>query len=121
MGEKSYFFWLLESRSNPSTDPLVVWLTGGPGTIFKVTLYPRLISVIFGVGCSSQMALLAENGPCWVNKHGNGTILNEHSWTNKANVIWVNHNSFGPFWTKLDQFGLIKTNLDPFYLPIYFL
>jgi len=32
---------------------------------------------------------LAENGPCWVNKHGNGTILNEHSWTNKANVIWV--------------------------------
>jgi len=58
LGEKSYFFWLLESRSNPSTDPLVVWLTGGPG-------------------CSSQMALLAENGPCWVNKHGNGTILND--------------------------------------------
>ena len=23
LGEKSYFFWLLESRSNPSTDPLV--------------------------------------------------------------------------------------------------
>jgi hypothetical protein len=31
LGQKSYFFWLLESRSNPSTDPLVVWLTGGPG------------------------------------------------------------------------------------------
>ena len=31
LGEKSYFFWLLESRSNPSTDPLVIWLTGGPG------------------------------------------------------------------------------------------
>ena len=30
-GDKSYFFWLLESRSNPATDPLVVWLTGGPG------------------------------------------------------------------------------------------
>ena len=31
LGQKSYFFWLLESRSNPATDPLVVWLTGGPG------------------------------------------------------------------------------------------
>ena len=38
LGEKSYFFWLLESRSTPATDPLVVWLTGGPGIylIFKV-------------------------------------------------------------------------------------
>merc|ERR1712223_1053436 len=42
-GEKSYFFWLLESRSNPVTDPLVVWLSGGPG-------------------CSSQLALFGENG-----------------------------------------------------------
>merc|ERR1712142_53790 len=70
LGDKSYFFWLLESRSNPVTDPLVVWLTGGPG-------------------CSSQMALLTENGPCWANEFGNGTIPNEFSWTNKANVIWV--------------------------------
>ena len=70
LGAKSYFFWLLESRSEPSSDPLVIWLTGGPG-------------------CSSQMALLMENGPCLVNKDGNGTTLNEFSWTNKANVMWV--------------------------------
>merc|ERR1711935_857510 len=70
LGSKSYFFWLLESRSNPSTDPLVIWLTGGPG-------------------CSSQLALFAENGPCSVNENGDGTILKESSWTNKANVIWV--------------------------------
>jgi len=69
-GDKSYFFWLLESRSNPTTDPLIVWLTGGPG-------------------CSSQMALLKENGPCNINEYGNGTDLNEFSWTKKANVIWV--------------------------------
>eukprot|EP00413_Alexandrium_margalefii_P021641 CAMPEP_0204565278 /NCGR_PEP_ID=MMETSP0661-20131031/35378_1 /ASSEMBLY_ACC=CAM_ASM_000606 /TAXON_ID=109239 /ORGANISM="Alexandrium margalefi, Strain AMGDE01CS-322" /LENGTH=482 /DNA_ID=CAMNT_0051573011 /DNA_START=65 /DNA_END=1513 /DNA_ORIENTATION=+ len=64
-----YFFWLFESRSNPETDPLVMWLTGGPG-------------------CSSQLALLAENGPCNVNKDGT-TTKNPYSWNSKANVMWV--------------------------------
>mmetsp|Transcript_19481 Transcript_19481/g.61820 ORF Transcript_19481/g.61820 Transcript_19481/m.61820 type:complete len:487 (+) Transcript_19481:103-1563(+) len=65
-----YFFWFFESRSNPESDPLVMWLTGGPG-------------------CSSQLALLAENGPCTVNKDGASTTNNPYSWTTKANVMWV--------------------------------
>merc|ERR1712227_36951 len=83
-GDKSYFFWLLESRSNPTTDPLIVWLTGGPG-------------------CSSQMALLKENGPCNINKYGNGTDLNKFSWTNKANVIWVDQPAGAGFSCFLDR------------------
>ena len=86
LGDKSYFFWLLESRSNPSTDPLVVWLTGGPGGHSSSCI---LSFYFIYSGCSSQMALLTENGPCWANEYGNGTIPNEFSWTNKANVIWV--------------------------------
>jgi carboxypeptidase C (cathepsin A) len=25
------FFWSFESRSNPLTDPVILWMTGGPG------------------------------------------------------------------------------------------
>eukprot|EP00933_Yihiella_yeosuensis_P080982 TRINITY_DN94512_c0_g1_i1.p1 TRINITY_DN94512_c0_g1~~TRINITY_DN94512_c0_g1_i1.p1 ORF type:complete len:487 (+),score=150.99 TRINITY_DN94512_c0_g1_i1:79-1539(+) len=68
--KKQYFYWMFESRNNPKTDPTVMWLTGGPG-------------------CSSMTGLLFENGPCKVNADGTATELNPYSWTNKANVIWV--------------------------------
>ena len=42
------FFWLFKSRSNLDLDPLVVWLTGGPG-------------------CASEIAIFGENGPFSVN------------------------------------------------------
>ncbi|KDO32674.1 hypothetical protein SPRG_02374 [Saprolegnia parasitica CBS 223.65] len=64
-----YFYWFFESRSNPATDPLVLWLTGGPGG-------------------SSMVALLTENGPCTIDANLN-TVNNPHSWTSHANVIWL--------------------------------
>lgn len=35
------------------------------------------------------MALLTENGPCSVNSDGSGTVRNPNSWTETANVLWL--------------------------------
>lgn len=67
---KRYFFWFFESRTGHESAPTVAWLTGGPG-------------------CSSLLALFGENGPCSVNKDGRSTELNEYSWTNRANMFWL--------------------------------
>eukprot|EP00929_Paragymnodinium_shiwhaense_P029485 TRINITY_DN1687_c0_g3_i1.p1 TRINITY_DN1687_c0_g3~~TRINITY_DN1687_c0_g3_i1.p1 ORF type:complete len:499 (+),score=125.32 TRINITY_DN1687_c0_g3_i1:52-1548(+) len=70
-----YFFWLFEAKTeDPSKAPLLVWLSGGPG-------------------CSSQLALFAENGPCKVDKSGESTTANPFSWHNAANVMWIDQPS----------------------------
>ncbi|KAF9979025.1 hypothetical protein BGZ73_007126 [Actinomortierella ambigua] len=67
---KHFFFWFFESRHQPKTDPLVMWLNGGPG-------------------CSSFLGLLMELGPCQVNEKGDGTIFNPHSWNANASVLFL--------------------------------
>lgn len=69
-GDKHYFYWFFESRNQPATDPVVLWMTGGPG-------------------CSSEVALFGENGPCTVNENGTDTINNPYSWNTKANMIYI--------------------------------
>lgn len=59
-----------EATVDESTTPLVIWLTGGPG-------------------CSSSLALLTENGPCSVEDDGETTKVNPYSWTESANVLWL--------------------------------
>lgn len=63
------FYWLFNSRQNPSEDPLVIWLTGGPG-------------------CSSELALFYENGPYKINDDLS-LKKNEYSWNSKANLLYV--------------------------------
>ncbi|GAB9466229.1 Serine protease family s10 [Globisporangium polare] len=67
--DDQYFYWFFESRSRPESDPLVLYLQGGPG-------------------CSGLTSLLWDNGPCFVLPNLT-TIRNPHSWTNEANVIWL--------------------------------
>ncbi|KAH9011291.1 serine carboxypeptidase [Lactarius pseudohatsudake] len=67
---KHLFFWFFESRSNPSKDPLVLWLNGGPG-------------------CSSSTGLLFELGPCLIADKGRNTTFNPHSWNERANIIFL--------------------------------
>ncbi|CAI2370516.1 unnamed protein product [Moneuplotes crassus] len=63
------FYWLMRSRNDPAKDPLVLWLTGGPG-------------------CGSQMSIFYENGPWHVND--DLTLRkNEYSWNEVANVLYV--------------------------------
>ncbi|CAH0368737.1 unnamed protein product [Pelagomonas calceolata] len=69
-GAKHLFYWAFESRNDPATDPVILWMTGGPG-------------------CSSAVALFGENGPCKVNADGTATKLNPYSWNRNATLIYV--------------------------------
>jgi len=63
------FYYFVESQSSPSTDPLVLWLQGGPG-------------------CSSLFGAFVENGPLLINE--NGTIYpNKWSWNAKSNLLFL--------------------------------
>lgn len=63
------FFWFFESQRTPKTDPLVIWLNGGPGA-------------------SSMLGMFAENGPY---KIENDLSLkdNPYSWNKVANLLVI--------------------------------
>jgi len=65
-----FYFWLFESRSQPATDPYVLWLNGGPG-------------------CSSFTGLMMELGPCNIANGGANTEVNPWSWTNNASMVFL--------------------------------
>ncbi|XP_027085115.1 serine carboxypeptidase-like [Coffea arabica] len=62
------FYLFFESRKSKS-DPVVIWLTGGPG-------------------CSSELALFYENGPFKI-ANNLSLIWNDYGWDKVSNIIFV--------------------------------
>ena len=69
-------YWLTLSEREPSKDPLVVWLQGGPG-------------------CSSLFGMMYENGQLhFSGEKDNSTgvpmlMQNPYAWTKVANMLWL--------------------------------
>jgi carboxypeptidase C (cathepsin A) len=63
------FFWFFESRNNPETSPVTLWLNGGPGA-------------------SSMFGIFHELGPCKMNIDGT-TANNIHSFSESSNLLFV--------------------------------
>mmetsp|Transcript_23397 Transcript_23397/g.3838 ORF Transcript_23397/g.3838 Transcript_23397/m.3838 type:complete len:128 (+) Transcript_23397:145-528(+) len=59
-----------ESQSNPSTDPVVLWLNGGPG-------------------CSSMDGFLYENGPYYFAEQSTYLQKNQYAWNTQANMLYL--------------------------------
>ncbi|XVF15405.1 hypothetical protein REPUB_Repub09cG0150300 [Reevesia pubescens] len=75
VGDVEFFYYFIESESNPAEDPLILWLTGGPG-------------------CSALSGIFLEIGPLQFNMvEYNGSLptfaLNPYSWTKVANIIFL--------------------------------
>ncbi|XP_019190235.1 PREDICTED: serine carboxypeptidase-like 18 isoform X2 [Ipomoea nil] len=71
------FYYFVKSESNPSIDPIVLWITGGPG-------------------CSSFVAMTEEIGPLSFDlPKNNWTLptlsLNPYSWTKVASFIYLDY------------------------------
>ncbi|XP_058748482.1 serine carboxypeptidase-like [Vicia villosa] len=62
------FYFFFESR-NKKDDPVVIWLTGGPG-------------------CSSEIAMFYENGPFQFSKNLS-LVWNEYGWDKASNILFV--------------------------------
>ena len=61
------FYFFFESRTNKK-DPVVIWLTGGPG-------------------CSSELAMFYENGPFSI-ANNMSLVWNEYGW-DKVSIFFV--------------------------------
>lgn len=67
---KSLHYVLVESQNDPSTDPLILWLNGGPG-------------------CSSMDGLFYEHGPYIFPPDSNVLVRNQYAWNTNASVIYL--------------------------------
>jgi len=66
---KNLHYWLVESMSNPKTDPVAFWTNGGPG-------------------CSGLLGFFTEQGPFRAN--ADMTLsFNEYAWNQVSNMVFI--------------------------------
>ncbi|XP_068636922.1 serine carboxypeptidase 1-like [Aristolochia californica] len=98
---RALFYYFVESPQNASTNPLVLWLNGGPG-------------------CSSLGAgAMMELGPFRVNSDGKSLYGNDYAWNNAANVIFLESPagvgfSYSNTTSDYDQSGDNRTAIDTY-------
>ncbi|KAF8734089.1 serine carboxypeptidase, partial [Rhizoctonia solani] len=97
-GAKHLFFYFFESRNDPDSDPVLMWINGGPG-------------------CSSSLGLFMELGPCSIRgplqSGSNGTDWNPYSWNNKANLFFLDQKySLGVGFSYADYGETVSTTED---------
>lgn len=73
--ERELFYYFVKSEKNPENDPLLLWLTGGPG-------------------CSSFSGFMYENGPFYFNLNETSESLpkvheNPDSWSKVSSIIFL--------------------------------
>lgn len=66
----AFHYVFFESQRDPTGDPLVLWLNGGPG-------------------CSSMIGMVYENGPFVFRPNTTNFELNENAWNKKANLLYI--------------------------------
>jgi len=96
-GVKMYYLFF-ESQGSPSTDPVVLWLQGGPG-------------------CSSLFGAFVENGPYIIDTQGN-ISPNQWSWNTNANLIYVD-NPVGTGYSYLEKSSGYVTNEIQMAIDMY--
>lgn len=67
---KKIHYVFVESQSDPTTDPLLVWFNGGPG-------------------CSSLFGFMQEHGPFKIDDGETEVKYNEYSWNRNASVLYL--------------------------------
>ncbi|GJT77461.1 peptidase S10, serine carboxypeptidase, alpha/beta hydrolase fold protein [Tanacetum coccineum] len=73
--EVQLFYYFVESQRNPQKDPLLLYLTGGPGTSGILSLFYQIGPLKFEFTNSTRSEVKLE--------------LNPYSWTKTANVIFI--------------------------------
>ena len=89
IGPRHLFFYFFESRKDPDTDDVMMWLSGGPGC-------SAVTSVVFEQGACSRYREQSWSrvehraiGPCRVKDYDGDLLDNPFPWNTNANLIAI--------------------------------